>query len=86
VKNTKISCLSAFQYSIRRNRQADVPGLAPLSVDRYLDVTYPLTYYEDETEADSASPIPIRGGERIQADIHLTPVHALSVLVSRSRK
>src|SRR4051812_10842919 len=59
--------------------QADVPGLPPVSVDRSLDVSYPVTYYGDGTEADSASPIAIHGGERIEADIHLVPVHALSL-------
>ena len=47
------------------------------TVDRSLDVTYPLTYYPDVTETDSAAPIPLRGGERIQIDIHLNPVPAL---------
>jgi len=50
-----------------------------VSVDRSLDVSYPVTYYGDGTEADSASPIAIHGGERIEADIHLVPVHALSL-------
>lgn len=46
-------------------------------VDRSLDVAYPVTYYADVTDTDSATPIPVRGGDRIQADIHLTPVPAL---------
>jgi hypothetical protein len=50
------------------------------SFDRSLDVAYPLTYYPDVTDADSAMPIPIRGGERIQVDIHVTPVPSLHVL------
>ncbi|HKN15921.1 MAG TPA: carboxypeptidase-like regulatory domain-containing protein, partial [Candidatus Sulfotelmatobacter sp.] len=47
------------------------------AVDRSLDVTYPLTYYPDVTDADSALPIPIRGGERVEADFHLNPVPSL---------
>jgi len=47
------------------------------AIDRSLDVAYPTTYYPDVTEADSAIPIPIRGGERVQADIHLNPVPSL---------
>jgi len=47
------------------------------TVDRSLDVAYPLTYYPDVVEADDALPIPIRGGERLQVDIHLNPVQAL---------
>jgi hypothetical protein len=53
----------------------------PSSVDRSLDVAYPLTYYADETDPDSATPIPIRGGERMQVDIHLNPVPALHVIL-----
>lgn len=48
--------------------------------DRSLDVTYPLTYYPDVIDADSAMPIPIRGGERVQVDIHLNPVPSLHLL------
>ena len=50
---------------------------APVTIDHSLDVTYPLTYYPDVTDADSATPIPIRGGERLQVDIHLNPVPSL---------
>jgi hypothetical protein len=46
-------------------------------VDRSLDVAYPVTYYADVTDSDSATPIPIKGGERLQVDIHLNPVPAL---------
>jgi hypothetical protein len=66
-------------YAVHPSGQREMPGFAPVSVDNSLDVTYPITYYGDETEANSASPIPIRGGERIQADIHLSPVHALTL-------
>ncbi len=53
---------------------------APPQIDRSLDVAYPLTYYPDVTEADDATPIPIRGGERLQADLHLNPVPSLHLL------
>jgi hypothetical protein len=66
-------------YAVHPYTQVAMPGVAPVSVDRSLDVTYPLTYYGDETEADNASPIPIRGGERLSADIHLKPVPALTL-------
>jgi hypothetical protein len=46
-------------------------------VDPALDVAYPLTYYGDVTDADSATPMQLRGGDRLQADIHLNPVQAL---------
>ncbi len=34
------------------------------TVDPSLDVAYPITYYGDTTEADQATPIPIRGGAK----------------------
>jgi hypothetical protein len=53
---------------------------SPQILDRSLDVAYPVTYYPDVTDADSATPIPIRGGERLQIEIHLNPVPALHLL------
>jgi hypothetical protein len=66
-------------YAVHPNPQTDVPGLPAASVDPSLDVTYPLTYYGDQTAAEDATPIPIGGGERLQADIHLSPARALTL-------
>lgn len=49
----------------------------PSQVDPALDVAYPLTYYGDVTDSDSATPLDLRGGDRMKADIHLNPVPAL---------
>jgi hypothetical protein len=63
-------------------RRADhVPADNSSGFDRSLDVAYPTTYYADATEADSATPIPVRGGERLEVDFHLNPVPALRILV-----
>lgn len=48
--------------------------------DRSLDVAYPVTYYADVTDSDSATPIPIKGGERLQVDFHLSPVPSLHLV------
>lgn len=48
-----------------------------VNADRSLDVAYPVTYYGDVTDSNSATPIPVNGGERLEADIHLNPVAAL---------
>ncbi|HKU24320.1 MAG TPA: carboxypeptidase-like regulatory domain-containing protein [Candidatus Sulfotelmatobacter sp.] len=58
------------------------------SAARSLDVAYPVTYYPDVTDAESATPIPLRGGERLEVDIHFNPVQALRLLfhVSGDRK
>jgi hypothetical protein len=62
-----------------RSRRKSQPD-APENFDRSLDVTYPVTYYSDVTETESATPIPIRGGEHLQIDIHLNPVPSLHLL------
>jgi Carboxypeptidase regulatory-like domain len=49
--------------------------------DPSLDVTYPATYYGDVTDAESATPISVRGGEHLQLDVHLNPVPSLHVIV-----
>jgi hypothetical protein len=58
----------------------ETPASSSSTVDRSLDVAYPTTYYPDVTDADSATPIPIRGGERIDVDIHLNPAPALRLI------
>ena len=50
-------------------------------VDSSLDVAYPITYYGDATEAEDATPIPVRGGDRLEADVHLTPVPSLHLIL-----
>ena len=52
----------------------------PPHVDPALDVAYPVTYYGDATNADSAASIRVLGGERLEADVHLAPVPALHLL------
>ncbi len=49
-------------------------------VDAALDVSYPSTYYADATEAEFAIPIPIKGGDHVEIDIHLEPVPSLHLL------
>lgn len=71
-------------YAIHPQSEADhsepserTPAVA---VERSLDVAYLTTYYADVTDTESATPIPVRGGERLQVDIHLNPVPALRLL------
>jgi protocatechuate 3,4-dioxygenase beta subunit len=77
-------------YAIHRHSELEIaePGVAESvqqeetapPMDRSLDVAYPVTYYPDVTEADDAMPIPIQGGERVEADIHLNPVPSLRLI------
>jgi len=57
-----------------------------VSVDRTLDVVYPTIYYSDATESDDATPILIRGGARIELDVHMRPVAALHLVFRHEQK
>jgi hypothetical protein len=46
-----------------------------------LDVAYPTTFYPQAIDSDDATPIPIRGGERIQADVTLNAQQAVHVRI-----
>jgi hypothetical protein len=54
---------------------------SPAQVDSSLDVVYPTTFYGDATDAEGATPIAVHGGDRVEADIHLSPVPALHLIV-----
>ncbi len=56
-------------------------GNVPPGVARSLDVAYPTTFYDGATDSGGATPIAIRGGDHVQADIHLNPVPALHLFV-----
>jgi len=62
----------AVHPSSEAERQARAGGF-----DRNLDAAYPVTYYGDVLESDKATPIPVRGGERVEVDVHLVPVPAI---------
>jgi hypothetical protein len=60
---------------LRSPAQFDIPQ--PGVVNSALDVAYPTTFYPDAIDSDDAIPIPIRGGERIEANMTLNAQHAL---------
>jgi hypothetical protein len=62
-------------------RSSDNPNSIPQQVDSALDAAYLPTYYNDTTDAEGATPIQVRGGERVQIDIHVAPVHSAHLLV-----
>jgi hypothetical protein len=67
-------------YAVHPNLQPSEQSGGPAGIDRSLDVAYPVTYYAGVTDPDSATPIPIRGGERLQVELHLSPVPSLRLL------
>ena len=51
---------------------------APMqSNDSALDVAYPTIFYPEAVDSDDAIPIPVRGGERIEANMTLTAQRAM---------
>jgi len=46
-----------------------------------LDVAYATTFYPQATNSEDATPIPIRGGERIQADVTLNAQQAVHIRI-----
>jgi hypothetical protein len=61
-------------------------SVIPAVVDRSLDVVYPTTFYSGATESEDASPILLRGGDRLELDLRLTPVPALHVVFRGEQK
>ena len=47
-----------------------------------LDVAYPPTFYPGVTDQDSATPIPVKGGEHLDASLVLAPEHAVRIRVT----
>jgi hypothetical protein len=69
-------------YAMRpQSSQAGDGTIISTAVPAAFDVTYATTFYGDVTDSSDATPIPLRGGERLNADIHLSPVQALSIRI-----
>ena len=51
-----------------------------VAVDRSLDVSYPTTYYSGTTEAEVATPLPIKGGDHVDIELNLAPVPSLHLI------
>jgi hypothetical protein len=58
-------------------------GAFPASSERSpLDVAYPITYYSGSTDAVNATPIALNAGDRVAADVTLSPVPALHLRIA----
>src|SRR6267378_4897513 len=75
-----VSAKAAPWYAVHPMSGLAGTANAPVQVNSALDVAYPITYCGDTSTADEAAPIPVRGGDRLEADIHLNPVPALHLL------
>jgi hypothetical protein len=71
--------------NVMREGREPATAFAPDEARSALDVVYAVTYYPGVTDANDAKPIMVRPGERVTADITLTPVPALSVRIKLAR-
>ena len=67
-------------YAIHPTTAPDAGDRPVSQVSPALDAAYPTTYYNGATEADGAAPIEVKGGDRLEIDMHLNPVPALHLI------
>jgi hypothetical protein len=75
-----ISATAIPWYAIHPKTALDAPNGPASQVSPALDVAYATTYYNGATDADSATPIEVKGGDRLEIDVHLNPVPALHLI------
>ena len=83
--------LAEVQEPLGHKEASDSAGETPRSQARSddsasLDVVYPITYYPNVTDVDSAAPIQLRPGEHATAEITLRAVPALHVRILNGSK
>lgn len=67
-------------YAVHPPTAATPAANAAQLIPSALDVAYPTTFYGGATESDRATPIEVKGGDRLQIDVHLNPVPALHLI------
>lgn len=76
-----ISVTARPWYAIHPVTAPEAAGHRASQVSPALDVIYPTTYYNGATEADRATSIEVKGGDRLQFEIHLNPTPALHLIL-----
>lgn len=71
-------------YATRPRPKRDAQGNMVYEQHSSLDVAFPTTYYADVTDADSATPIPVKAGDQVAVNfnLHAVPAIHLSVQVA----
>lgn len=68
-------------YAAAAQARGGGPTAQSASQDPSLDLTYPITFYPGSTDAASAATVALAAGARQQADIHLSPVPSVHILI-----
>jgi hypothetical protein len=80
--NYYIAVMAHPWYATPPNASPGLPGDGAQGRPRSpLDVAYPATFYADVTDSDSATPIPVKAGDRIPVNFTLHPVPAVHILM-----
>jgi protocatechuate 3,4-dioxygenase beta subunit len=79
--NYFISVTAKPWYAIHPVTAPEAAGHRASQVSPALDVVYPTTYYNGATEADRATSIEVKGGDRLQFEMHLNPTPALHLIL-----
>jgi hypothetical protein len=75
-----ISATAKPWYAIHPATASGATSSLASQISPSLDVAYPTTYFNGATEADSATPIEVKGGDRLELEMHLNPVSALHLI------
>jgi uncharacterized protein (DUF2141 family) len=67
-------------YAIHPASAVDGASAPASQVSLGLDAAYPTTYYNGATDADGATAIEVKGGDRLEIDVHVNPVPALHLV------
>jgi Carboxypeptidase regulatory-like domain len=78
--NYYISVSAKPWYAINPVTASDGQANPSQHISPALDVAYPTTYYGGATEPDRATPVALKGGDRLQIDMHLNPTPALHLM------
>jgi protocatechuate 3,4-dioxygenase beta subunit len=79
--NYFISVTAKPWYAIHPVTAPEASGHRASQVSPSLDVVYPTTYYNGASEADRATSIEVKGGDRLQFEMHLNPTPALHLVL-----
>ena len=75
-----ISVTAKPWYAIHPASAVDGSSAPASQVSSGLDAAYPTTYYNGTTDADGATAIDVKGGDRLEIDVHVNPVPALHLM------
>jgi hypothetical protein len=83
--NYYVSAIANPWYATRPQPRRDAQG-NPLPDDQRspLDVAYPMTFYADVSDSDSATPIPVKAGDQVQVNLTMHAVQAVHLAIQIS--